>query len=229
MPRSRRLVAALSVAAMAGGGAFAASASAAVVTVHTACPVYQENYSDPAIQISGSGFTPNSYVILRTSSKAKPAPQSLGTASTNAAGAFATVTGAAFFNTFKTVDQKFNLIVYDGANPAVIALGAFRQVRLSYSRVPSSSRPAKTVKHIALGFPVGKTVWAHFRHHSKTRATKKLGTASAPCGKVTKRMRALPAKSRLGTWKVYVDQKQRFSLSSRPQVRASFTITQKFF
>ncbi len=222
MPPLRRVLAAASAAALLGAGASAAPAGAAVLAVQPGCVVYVNNYSDLAMQIAGTGFRPNSSVTLSTTAKTKPAPKPLGSASTNAEGTFLATTGAAIFNTYKTLDQMFTLTASDGQ---IGASTTFRQVRLSYSRVPSRSDPHKRVKHIARGFTIGNPVWAHFRYNGTTRANKRLGVAEGPCGIATRTMRALPVKrADFGSWRVIVDEEKKFSLGNRPQVRGTTTV-----
>jgi hypothetical protein len=225
MPPSRRVLAVGLTAAVIGAGASAAPAGAASLAVVGGCVITAGNDPTPAT-IAGGGFRPGASVTLATTSKQNPTPSVLGSVRAKADGTFLVVSPAAPFNSSKTVDQTFTLIGNDGV------LGAstpWRQVRLSYRRSPSSSRPTKRVKHVARGFTTGKTVYAHFRHRGKTRATRRLGVAKGPCGIVTKRMRALPAKSRLGLWNVYVDETKTYSSGDRPQARLSFEVVRKFF
>lgn len=227
-PRSRRVLAAASAAALLGLGASAAPASAAAVNVTLGCIVFVNDYSAPAIPVVGAGFTPYGSVTLLTSSDANPAPRLLGSTPTDGHGNFLTITGAAVFASKQTRHERFKLIASDGTSSQIFAINEFRQVRLGYNRVPASGSPSRRVKHIARGFTPGATIYAHFRYHGKTRVTKRLGKARGPCGIVTRKMRALPVKrARLGLWKVYVDEHKRFSLDSRPQVRSTFKIELK--
>jgi hypothetical protein len=228
MPPSRRVLTAISVAVLIGFGASAASASAATVTINKGCVIFEGDYRAPATTITGRGFSPYSSVSLSTVSKKKPTPAYLGVGYTNGSGDFVTFTGAAPFNSVNTRDQKFTLIAVDSKIPTLAAIVPFRQVKAGYTRVPDPRRPGQMVRHIAQGFVPGKRVYAHFRHGGKTRVTRSLGKAKTACGIARKRMRALPAKSRLGMWKVYVDQKKKFKLSTRPQARLTFTVFQKF-
>jgi hypothetical protein len=52
-----------------------------------------------------------------------------------------------------------------------------------------------------------------------------IGVAKGACGIATKRMRALPTKTRYGSWRAYIDQSKRFSLKTRPQWIDPFQIT----
>lgn len=225
MPPSRRVLAAIAASALIGAGASAAPAGAAGVAVVQKCVITASNFPAP-ITVVGSGFTPGSTVSLSTRSKKNPTPVLLRTTPVAANGGFITAAPAAPYNSDKTLDQRFDIFASDGQ---VGAANSFRQVKLSYQRVPSSSRPSKKIRHIARGFTTGKTVWAHFRHGGKTRATKRLGKASGPCGIVTRKMRSLPAKSRLGLWSVQVDQSRKYSAASVPRAPGAFKVIRKLF
>jgi len=228
MPATRRLLAAASSIAILATGLSAASAGAAVVAVPLGCVIFTGDYSDKVLPIAGTGFTPNASVTLRTFTKSKPTPSFLTLVQADGAGRFVTAAGAAPFNSSKTREQTFGLIATESANPTVAAATTFRQVRAGYNRVPDPKRPRQSVTHIARGFVGGGTIYAHFRHGGKTRTTRSLGQAKGPCGIATKKMRALPAKSRLGKWTVYVDRSKSFSRKTRPQARLSFTVFRRF-
>jgi len=222
MPRSRRVLAAVSAVALLGAGASAAPARAAAVKVTLGCIVFVDDYKAPAIPVFGTGFTPNAVVTLRTMTASRPEPRFLGSGRADAGGNLIALTGAAIFRSDRTRDQRFYLSASDGLN---VAGDGFRQVRLGYDRVPASGSPDRRVKHIARGFTPGQTVWTHFRHRGKTRATRRLGRARGPCGIARRKMRALPVRRpSLGLWKVFVDEREMFSRDSWPQVRQTFEV-----
>jgi hypothetical protein len=202
----------------------AAPASAATVEVTTPCVVYVSDYGDPAMQIVGSGFLPGTLVKLGTTTEAEPTPKPLETVRAGLLGNISTESGAAFFDSEETQDQQFTLIATAGV---VTTSTTFRQVRRGYVRRPKASTPGARVKHIARGFTPGNKVWAHFRHKHKTRATKQLGVAHGPCGIAKRKMRALPATPRIGTWRVVVDEHKVFDLDNTPQARLTFVIKPK--
>ena len=230
MPVFRRVLVAATVAAILATGATAATAAAATLAVPVGCVLFNGSFSDPAILILGSGYTPGGFVTISTSTKSKPTRQFLALVRADAAGniPLGTATPAAPFNSSKTRDQTFNLIATESANPAIVGVTRFRQVRAGYNREPEPTKPRQQVKHVLRGFIGGGTIYAHFRHGGKTRVTKSLGQATGPCGIASRKMRALPTKSRLGTWKVFVDHKKTYSRNTRPQARLSFKVFQRF-
>lgn len=228
MPAARRVLAVASALAVLAGGTLAASAGAAVVGVPLGCVIFTGDYSDKVLPLVGTGFAPTSSVTLSTSTTSKPTPSLLASVQTDAAGRFVTAVGAARFNSAKTREQSFNLIATQGAAPAIAAATTFRQVLIGYERRPEPTRPRQEVTHVARGLVgAGETVYAHFRQGGKTRITRSLGRASGPCGIATRRMRALPTRSRVGRWTVHVDRSETFSRKTRPQARLSFTVFKK--
>lgn len=202
--------------------AFTASASAA--TVSTA-PCIVDLGVVRSLPITGSGFAANAFVSLNYNSAANPTVQSLTGIAANSLGGFGTNAFPASFNSFKTVDQTFNLIATDGTNSATTK---FRQVRFGASAKPNKGRPKRRVRYTARGFASGKSVYLHFRFSGKTRRTVKLGTAHAPCGNTTRKLSLLPARVRYGTWTVYVDQKRKYSKKTLLQAKGSLQIFRTF-
>jgi hypothetical protein len=207
-----------------------AQAPAPVVSVTIGCVIFSGAYNELQVPLKGSGFSPSTagmpnVVTLQTTTPSEPGPKFLGTTQTDASGAFFGATPPAIFKTNKTQSETFTLIATDGLNPQISATTTFRQVRAGYTREPDPTRPEQKVRHVARGFQTGETIWAHFRHGGKTQATKRLGVAKGPCGIASRKMRALPVSNPdVGTWKVYVDQRKTYAVTTRPQARLSFKI-----
>lgn len=222
---SRRFLAASSAAALAAaaGGAGAASAAPTIATKN-ACVANLGLGGAMTLPLIGSGFTPNGVVVLQTSTTAKPAPTNLASVSADPNGNIASRVDPPAFSSNSTVDQSFNLIATEAANPANTATAKFRQVRFGFDAQPSTGRPSRRVRYTARGFLPGKPVYAHFRFRGKTRRNVKIGVAGPPCGIASKTMRLLPTKTRFGTWMVYMDQVPTFSKSTLLQARGSLVI-----
>lgn len=225
----RRVLSTASVVAILSTGAVAASAArAATVAVTTGCVIFTGDSSDMILPVVGTGFTPGSLVTLSTSTHSKPTLAPLMSVQANAAGIFLAITRGPRFNSSRTQDQTFKLFATQSTDPAIAAVTSFRQVRAGYSRVPAPKRPSQTVTHVLRGFTGGGRAYAHFRHGGRTRTTKSLGPITGPCGIATRKMRALPTKSLLGKWTVYVDQSKTYSTKTRPQARLSFEVFRRF-
>ena len=225
MPVARRI---LAVASSAGCAlALSASAEAATVTTLPCVPVLNE-IGAKTMPLAGSGFTPGATVTVRTNNSIAPTPSFLTTATADAAGNFSTFTTPASFNPFSRQEQSFGLSATDGTNPAIAAVLAYKQTRVSYKTNPTTGRPGRSALHTVRGLPVGKNVYLHFRFQGQTKRNVKLGKAKAPCGKVSRRMPLLPTRSRPGRWTVYADQASRYHKGTTPQLKYGFTITRTF-
>jgi hypothetical protein len=229
MSPSRRVLAAISTAALIGGAASAAPASAATIAVPGPCVVdYGTSAAIHSLPVTGSGFTPNGGVNINYASTANPAPVLLGSTDTDAAGNFAANSLPVPFKTPTTNQQTFYLAATDALNPSIAAAAQFQQVRFGASANPSSGRAKRKVHYTARGFTPGVNVYMHFRYHGETKRTVKLGKAKAPCGIATRKLQLLPTKVHYGTWKVYIDQVKKFSKKTVVQAIGQITITKVF-
>jgi hypothetical protein len=77
--------------------------------------------------------------------------------------------------------------------------------------VPARARPRKRVRFRVFGFQESAPVYLHVRRKGTTRGRFSLGTTSAPCGTVTKRMRFMPLRNyRTGTYRYYFSHSRAF-------------------
>ncbi|HWI08313.1 MAG TPA: hypothetical protein VNT54_12470 [Solirubrobacteraceae bacterium] len=226
MSAARRALAVLPLLAVA-----LAAPSARAASVQTLpCVNYIQDRGAPSgamatMPVVASGFTPGRPVTLWTSSaRARPLPVISGLA--DASGVLKGLAAPPALASPATNLESFSLIAADPTNPSLTAGPfAFSVVRFGMTRSPAPQRPDQRVKFSARGYVPGKRVYAHFRHRGRTRRTVTLGVAKGPCGITSRRMRALPTKLRYGTWRVYVDQSERFSSRSRPQWIDPFQVT----
>jgi hypothetical protein len=222
---SRRLLAAACAAALAAAAGDAGAASAAP-TIATKIPCVANLGLGGAltVPVTGSGFSPNGVVALSTSTRSDPAPKALASVRADPGGNVTSRVDPPPFHSRTTVEQSFDLIATDVANPANTARSTFRQVRFGFDATPSTGRPARRVTYTARGFLPGKAVYAHFRFRGRTRRDVRVGLPAAPCGIVARKMRLLPTKTRFGTWTVYMDQSPTYSKSTLLQAKGSLVI-----
>ncbi len=131
----------------------------------------------------------------------------------------------ALFSSFPAVDETFRLAATDNANPGNVAATTFRQVFFGFRAGPGEAKPGGRVRYTARGFVPARPVYAHFRFAGRTRSDVRLGVAKAPCGIVSRRMRQLPAKTRLGRWIVAMDHSRVFKRNTVLQARGNLFIT----
>lgn len=220
----RRALALLPVAALAVA---APSAQGAAIQTLPCVPYIAGVQTMP---IAAGGFVPNNFVEVSTNTAANVTPKILTSFRMDAAGSAKALTFPPSFTKVNGNLETFNLIATDNTNPAapVVVASPFQVVRFGLTRSPTPKKPSSRVTVTARGFTPDKPVYAHFRFDGKTYRTVSLGIAKGPCGIAEKKMRALPTKSRYGTWKAYIDQTKRFSVSTRPQWIDSFRIFRTF-
>lgn len=217
----RRALAVLPVASLVMA---APSADAAEIKTLPCVPYIAGQQTMPVV---AAGFVPGNFVTVYTNTVGAPAPRTLTSSPVDATGGFATTTFPPPFTKTNGSLETFNLIAADEKNAAapIIATTPFQVVRFGLTRTPTPKRPTSRVTVTARGFAPGKQIYAHFRYGGVTRRTVSIGVAKGACGIATKRMRALPTKTRYGSWRAYIDQSKRFSLKTRPQWIDPFQIT----
>jgi hypothetical protein len=222
---SRRFLAASSAAAIAAAAGDAGAANAAP-TIATKIPCVANLGIGGALTVPvvGSGFSPNGDVALSTTSASSATPKNLANVRADANGNIASRVDPPAFGSHSTMQQSFNLIASEVANPANTAMSTFREVRFGFDASPSTGRPARRVTYTARGFLPGKPVYAHFRFRGKTRRDVNVGVAGEPCGIASKKMRLLPTKTRFGRWTIYMDQAPTYSKSTLLQAKGSLVI-----
>lgn len=224
MSTPRRRLLALTTAPVVLAVGVAAPAPAATITVPGGCAV--DAGVQRTVPIVGTGYTPGRLVRLTYTHPTFGARLATSVVA-DPAGNFQLASFPAPFNSFRTREQTFGLAAQDTTNPAIVAGTTFRQVRFGASFFPNRGRPSRRVRYTVRGFQPGRNVYAHFRFGGKTRRNVKIGNPIAPCGKKSRRMRLIPARSRPGSWQVYFDQRPRFSRSTRPQVRTTIFVTRR--
>jgi hypothetical protein len=153
-------------------------------------------------------------------------PAAFGATGVSPTGTFLRTTLPPAFSSPRRTLETFTLAAIDQTNPALplLATTPFQVVRFGLMMRPAARRPSSRVTYTARGFAPGRPVFIHFRFHGVTRRTVSLGIARGACGIASRRMRALPTKTRYGAWTSYTNQSRRFSVRTRPAWKDSFTI-----
>ncbi|HEV2786140.1 MAG TPA: hypothetical protein VGV67_07125 [Solirubrobacteraceae bacterium] len=212
--------------------AIAAPCARAAVVQTLPCVNYIPDSNAPSgakatMPVVASGFTPGRPVTLWTTGAAAT-PLTVVSGQADANGVLKGLVTPPALSNAETNLESFALIAADPTNPSLAAPPfPFSVVRFGMTRSPAPERPSQRVKFTARGFEPGRRVYAHFRFRGRTRRTVSLGVAQGACGITSRRMRALPTKLRYGRWSVYVDQRERFSLKTRPQWIDPFQITRR--
>jgi hypothetical protein len=194
-------VAAIGLAALAG----TSKAQAATVAVDAGCYL-----SGAPINSSAAGFTPGGPVNFSFDGQLS----SSGVA--DAAGNLAQPLTAPLLPP-NIHQHTFSLAAQDQTNPALAATAAVNVTERVATLSPTRARPSRKVKFGAYALNPNQTVYLHYVFHGKQRFRKKLGKASAPCGKIVKRARFFPvSKPRTGTWTFQFDNRKKYSKHAAP-------------
>jgi hypothetical protein len=208
--RTRILVA----VAMAGAVTAPASASAASIAVQTPCVV-----SGQPVNVTGSGFTPNTMITLDGDAS--------GSATSDATGTFSAPVPAPAVTTI--APKTVTVDATDPANPANTATVSFPVVKGVYvSNVPINGRPSEKTTWRFAGFQSGEPVYGHFRLNGTTRRNYRFGTARGACGTLVVRAPRVPVRKVLaGKWTLQLDQSPLYA-SASPHRTFRFQIYRSF-
>jgi hypothetical protein len=213
MTRFARRSLTLALAASAVSAATFAPAASAVpaISVGAPCFRYLPGVGVQQIQVTGSGFTPNSSVNLAWSSG-----DSAGFTPLDPGGSF--LMNAFMPNDFIGSDtgqvKTYTLTATEGQT------GLTASTQATFVRAGADVRPRRVRRNLrrkvrwsVYGPRTGSTVYAHWVFKGRRRATRRLGRAAGPCGITHKRAPFLPARPRNGTWRVYFTLGRRYSRS----------------
>ena len=212
-----RLIAAVAALGALASGGLIASAGAATATgptlaVDQAC--YVLTSSVPTMTITGTGFTPGIPVLItaatgRLSTKATP----------DATGAISASVAAPTL-TFKKPSQKRETLtatqtettgqkVSASTHTWITALGAEHGAT---RQEPGLKALTEKTTWSFSGFPVGKTIYAHYLIKGKQVALQSFGRAPAPCGVLTVHQPLFPGTPQHRSYPLQID-------TSRPLVK----------
>ena len=203
-----------------------AVAPAGAATIATTTPCVTSFGGVKSVGLLGTGFTPGRTVLVRATHPDIRAASLMAQVQADATGNVpaGTLGMPALFSSFSAVDETFTLNARDDRGVEA-APSTFRQVFFGFRAVPGVAKPRGTVRYSARGFIPGRPVYAHFRFAGRTRANVRIGVARAPCGIVSRRMRQLPAKARIGRWTVAMDHARVFRRNAPLQARGNLHIS----
>jgi hypothetical protein len=180
--------------------------SADAASLITDKPCYVES---APVAFAGAGYTPGGSVNVLLDNVFK------GSATADSSGVVGAILAAP--STGAAKQRSFNLTASDAANPANQATVTRFVTELDVKIKPKGGSPARKRKITARGFPQKKTLYAHVRRKGKGRNVR-LGKVKGPCGKLNKRKRLFPRKSKTGTYTVQFDTKRKYRKKTVPRV-----------
>ena len=193
----RARCAAYAVAAVVGAPA---SASATDVAVDQPC--YAQGR---AMEVSGSGYTPNSIATLTVGGATT-------SADTDATGAFTTSLSAPMTALELPGAVQFTLAAHDVDSGADTST-TINVARVGVDALPRTAKPHARITWYLAGFPSQKAIYGHWRFGGKTRANH----------------RQIEAKRiRFGTWTVQFDHNRVYDKHAQPSVIAKVRVSRTF-
>ena len=175
--------------------AAAGHAPAAEVRVTVPC-VFTSAQQAPEVPIEGSGFTPNSTASILTNgfqASIEPVP-----IAADGGLSYTLLTPIGRFSH----DSPAELRVTDegGVSASTTFLMVYRSLVL-----PGRAIAGRPVRHQAVGYPVGRTVWLFYEYRRRIRFSSQLGQSQAPCGVTAPSQRPLLGRRRRdGVWRIGV-------------------------
>jgi hypothetical protein len=171
------------------------------------------------VAVSGAGFTPGGTVNLVADG------QTIGSGvPVDASGSFRTATLAPELSSARRNLQTFQLTATDSSG---VSAASPLQITRVTAVLPQRARPRSRVRISVFGFAPGRPVYLHVRRAGRTRGTFRIGTASAPCGRASRRLRYMPLRRFSTGLYDYVFQLSRRYRSTDPAVRLSVSIVRR--
>ncbi|MGA2469103.1 MAG: hypothetical protein ABSG64_00245 [Solirubrobacteraceae bacterium] len=192
----------------------AAQASAQTITVVQPCVVATSTTND-TMTVNGAGFTAGDNVELQSTQGG-----AFGSAVVAAGGTFSATVTDPVLSTQAPGEQSFTLNATDETNAAT-ATTTFESANLAFATKPATAKPTKKVTWMFSGFTSGDSIYGHYLHGGKVRATKNFGTATGPCGVLTTKAKFYPGIAKYLSYKLQVDDSAQYSASSTPSLVAT--------
>jgi hypothetical protein len=220
--RSRRLrrptlTACLALALVAGSGALAAQASAAMISVSQACYVNADTFKGAAVTVDGSGFTAGDSIELTGT-------DIFATATVGADGTFVTTFSGPILSTPNPAASSFTITAIDESEGVTMATTTMEVANLAVATKPAEAKPSEKVMYTFSGFKSGAEIYAHYLHRNKVEATAKFGRATGPCGLLKAKAKFYPGTTHFDSYRVQFDDGRHYSSKSLPRLVTTLDI-----
>jgi hypothetical protein len=191
------------------------AAAQAVPTLQPLKPCYvtadtANGHQSEGINITGTGFVPNTMVVLAIDGTTVPGGEELQVDELGRVGVRVALPAvpAPFV---KSGSKPFTVTLTQVDNPTVVATATAKSTALGVKVKPESARPSQRIRFKGLGFTQDKPIYAHYVHKGKVRKTVRMARKPGECGSFNVRRRQIPVrKPGLGKWIVQFDQSKKF-------------------
>jgi len=205
-----------------------ASVARAAATLVVNKPCYVITQKVPSMTITGSGYAPNSHVLITSTANVD------ASATANAAGAI-TVTVSAPAPHFSVPSVKvFTFTAKDeNTSPAIVAsspvrVAPFGALHGSTPKAPGLKALTETTNWSFSGFAPGQPIYAHYTIHGQQVASQSFGTAHGACGTLHARAPLYPATPHYASYPVQFDGVARYSPRTAPKITGRVSLDTSF-
>jgi len=211
MPRRAPLLALPALGLVVGAALGPAGGTAQGATLATTEPCVRHVPGQRTFPVTAAGFTPST-VVQVTAGDAL-----VGSGVTDAVGTFS-ASLLAPAPAGERAQERVTVAATDLAGVAAppIEIGVVRFT----VRLPPRARPTRRVAFRTYGFPTGAEVPLHVRRGGRTLGSYRIGTAAAPCGLASRRLRYMPLRSyRTGAYDYVFTTSPRYDPAAEPAIR----------
>jgi hypothetical protein len=229
IPTHRRVAAlglTLAVALAATLGASASAHAAATLFVNRPCYVITKTI--PSMTITGSGYAPNSHVLITSTANVD------ASTTANAAGAIKVKLHAPAPHFSVPSVKVFTFTAKDeNVSPAIVASSPVRVAPLgalhgSTPKAPGLNALTETTNWSFSGFTPGQTVYAHYTIQGQEVASQAFGTAHGACGTLHARAPLYPATPHHASYPVQFDGARSYSPRTAPKISGRVSLNTSF-
>jgi hypothetical protein len=217
---------ALAVALTATLGASASAHAAATLFVNKPCYVLTKKI--PSMTITGSGYVPNSHVLITSTANVDASTNATATGTISiklsAPAPHFSVPSVKTF-TFTATDE--------GTSPAIVATSPVRVAPLgalhgSTPKAPGLKALTETTNWAFSGFPSGQTIYAHYTIQGQQVATQAFGKSQGVCGTLHVRAPLYPATPHHASYPVQFDTAKSYSPKTAPKLAGRVSLNAAF-
>jgi hypothetical protein len=216
----------LAVALTATLGASASAHAAATLFVNRPCYVITRTI--PSMTITGSGYAPNSHVLITSTANVD------ASTTANAAGAIKLKLRAPAPHFSMPSVKVFTFTAKDeNISPAIVATSPVRVAPLgalhgSTPKAPGLKALTETTNWSFSGFTPGQTIYAHYTIQGQEAASQAFGTAHGACGTLHARAPLYPATPHHASYPVQFDGVRSYSPRTAPKISGRVSLNTSF-
>ncbi len=206
----------------------AAATAQAAATLFVNRPCYVIAKKIPSMTITGSGYAPNSHVLITSTGNVDASTTASATGAielklTAPAPHFSVPSVKTF--TFTAKDENITPAIVASSLVRVAPLGALHG---STPKAPGLKALTEMTNWSFSGFAPGKTIYAHYTIHGQQVASQAFGTARGACGTLHARAPLYPGTPQHASYPVQFDGAKSYSPRTAPKISGRVSLNASF-